>query len=78
MKFINAKTVEGYSPAIVAIINRSHEALEVLLKCGGIKTHTNDQKLSPYEIALNYRNDRAIRLLMTYESNLKNTSFLNE
>ena len=70
--FVNMKTVEGYSPLVVAIIHRSHKALEVLLGYGGIDIHVIDNhKMTPYEIALNYKNDIAIRILMSYESTSK-------
>jgi ankyrin repeat protein len=66
-KLINAKTMEGYTPLAIAIINRSHRVLERLFEYGGVDTHIlDDQKMSPYEIAINHKNDRAIRLLMSY------------
>lgn len=76
---MNSRTVEGYTPLIVAIINKSHSSLEKILMCGGVDIHIIDEhKMSPYEIALNYRNDRAIRLLMNYQSHTKKKEFINE
>ena len=76
--FVNMKTVEGYTPIVVAIINRAHKALEVFLGYGGIDIHVIDgNKMTPYEIALNYKNDTAIRLLMSYESTSKKKHYLN-
>lgn len=75
---MNSKTVEGYTPIVVAIMNRSNQALEILLKYGGIDIHViNIQKRTPYEVALNYKNDIAIRLLMSYESACKKKQYLN-
>ena len=63
---------------MIAIINRAHKALEVFLGYGGIDVHVIDgNKMTPYEIALNYKNDTAIRLLMNYESPSKKNHYLN-
>ena len=79
IEFVNEKTVEGYTPIVVAIINRSHRALEVLLSYGGIDIHVIDSsKMTPYEISLNYKNDKAIRLLMSYEATSKKKEYLNK
>ena len=64
---------------MVAIVNRSHKALEVLLNYGGIDIHVIDSnKMTPYEVALNYKNDTAIRLLMSYEATSKKKEYLNK
>lgn len=56
----------------ISIINRSHKALDTILRCGGVDIHLLDEhKMSAYEIALNYKNDKAIRLLMNYECKIK-------
>jgi hypothetical protein len=48
-------------------MENSNLCLELLLKAGGIDIHLIDSnKLSPYQIALNAKNQRAIRLLMDY------------
>ena len=50
-----------------------------MLTCGGVDIHVIDEnKMSPYEIALNYRNDQAIRLLMSYQSKTKKKEYINE
>lgn len=33
--------------------------------------------MSPYEIAINYKNDKAIRLLMSYEPKSKKRDYIN-
>lgn len=63
----------------IAVINRAHQVLERVLELGGADIHLLDgHKMSPYEIALNYKNDKAIRLLMNYESKTRKKQFINK
>lgn len=69
---VNLKTIEGFTIVTISIINRAEKVLESILNLGGVDIHILDEhKMSPYEIALNYKNDVAIRLLMGYESKTK-------
>lgn len=56
-KLVNSKTVEGYTPLMIAIISESNDALMTLLKYGGINIRTKDnKKRTSYELAINYKN----------------------
>lgn len=76
---LNDRTAEGYTMLTVAVLNRAHEVLERVLELGGADIHVLDEhKMSPYEIALNCKNDRAIRLLMNYEAKTRKKQFVNK
>lgn len=48
-QLVNMKTVEGYTPIMVAIMNKAHKALETLLNFGGVDVHIIDaHKMTSY------------------------------
>ena len=65
---------------MISIINFSHEAFSLLLEMGGSDTQlTDNKKMTAYDLALNYKNESAIRELMSYESmNRKRGNFPND
>ncbi len=61
------RTVEGYSPVMIAIMNSSNECLEKLCEYGGVDySCVNTSKMTPWEIAMNFKNDTAISLIVKY------------
>ena len=65
---------------MISIINFAQESLSLLLQMGGSDTQVTDNKhMTAYDLALNYKNESAIRELMSYESNNKKRgNFVNE
>jgi hypothetical protein len=56
-RLINLKTIEGYTPLIISIINFSHDAMELFLGYGGVDISLIEaKKMDAYEIAVNYEN----------------------
>jgi hypothetical protein len=61
------KTVENYTPLVIAIINHADECLEKLLFYGGVDINMQTySKMTANAIAFNIKNDQAIQLLAKY------------
>ena len=56
----------------------SNDCLKLLLEAGGIDIHGIDSnKLSAYQIALNSKNEGAVKMLLQYESRSKRNQLVN-
>jgi vancomycin resistance protein YoaR len=64
--------------AMLCSLTGSNDCLTYLLDAGGIDIHLIDSnKLSAYQIALNSKNNKAVKLLMDYESGSRKNKIIN-
>ena len=69
---------------MICALHSSNECLSMLLNIGRVDIHMIDSnKLSAYQMALNNKNQLAVKMLMDYENGLKkgkslNTEYLSE
>ena len=63
---------------MLAVLCHSNDCLKLLLQMGGIDIHLIDNnKLSTYQLALNSKNEEAVRLLMEYETGNRRPKYIN-
>lgn len=63
---------------MLCVLNNSNDCLQLLLEVGGIDIHVIDSnKLSAYNLALNSKNETAIKLLLQYEGKPKRNQLVN-
>ena len=63
---------------ILCSLTGSNECLKYLLEAGGVDIHLIDSnKLSAYQIALNSKNEKAVKLLMEYENGSRKSKIIN-
>ena len=64
---------------MVAIINESNDALSTILKYGAVDIGATDcKRMTAYELAINYKNEQAIRVLMNYENQSRKQKQVNK
>lgn len=65
--WVNATTKEGLTAVMICALSQSNQCLMWLLKTGGVDIHLIDgNKLSAYQMALNCKNEVALKLLMEF------------
>ena len=65
--WVNSPSREGMTPAMLCALSGSNDCLQILLAAGGVDIHLIDgNKLSAYQIALNSKNEGAVKMLMGY------------
>jgi hypothetical protein len=63
---------------MLCVLSHAESSLETLLRAGGVDIHIIDSnKLSAYQLALNCKNQPAVRMLMDYENASKKTKLIN-
>lgn len=63
---------------MICTLSQSDSTLEYLLSMGGVDIHLIDtNKLSAYQMALNCKNEKALKLLMEYENRSKRERTVN-
>ncbi|KAF7219383.1 ankyrin repeat and protein kinase domain-containing protein 1 [Nothobranchius furzeri] len=61
---VNCTTARGYTPLIIAVLQRSHDIISLLLEHGATVTHGDEDGWTPLHFAVQNGDDRTVRLLL--------------
>lgn len=79
LAMLNAKSIEGYSPLMVAILYDAKDFMQTLLEYGGVDIFLiNNNRLTAYQLAVSNKNEHAIKLLVEYEQVNKHANYIDK